>query len=138
MMVFSACRVAVERRQHLADFLVDIGDVGEIGAARAADVVRGNRKIPPVAGVQNAPRMRVLRLVGDRRPAGVEMRAILVEVPIFPPRHVRVVRMGEADGQHPGARIEAAAGIIDLARRVIGDLVVIFELIGDLGDARAR
>ncbi len=45
--------------------------------------------------------------------------------------------MGEADGQAPGPAVMAAREVVELARRVVGDLVVIFHLVGDLGNAGA-
>ena len=40
--------------------------------------------------------------------------------------------MGKADRQAPGPRIVTPPEIINLSHRVIGDLVIIFELVGDL------
>ena len=45
--------------------------------------------------------------------------------------------MGEAHRQAPGPSILPPRNIVELARRVIGNLVVILHLVGDLGDAGA-
>ena len=44
--------------------------------------------------------------------------------------------MGETDGQAPGSGVVTAGQIIKLSRGVIGDLVIIFHLVGDLGHTR--
>ena len=45
--------------------------------------------------------------------------------------------MGERDGQAPRAGIEAARQVIDLLHRLMRHVVVIFQLVGNLGDTRA-
>ena len=45
--------------------------------------------------------------------------------------------MREADRQAPGARIMAPGQIEHLAGCVIGHFIIIFELVGDFGNARA-
>ncbi len=45
--------------------------------------------------------------------------------------------MGEGDGETPGAGVGTAGEVVELLHRLEGDLVVVFELVGDLGDARA-
>ena len=71
------------------------------------------------------------------RDLGVEVSAVLIEVPEVLPGDIGVVRMGEAHREMPGPRIVAARQIVELLRREVGHLVVVFELVGDLGDARA-
>ena len=63
------------------------------------------------------------------------MFAILVEVPVFLAGDIRVVRMGKADGQTPRAGVMAARQVIELAGRVIGDLIVVFHLVRNFRDA---
>ena len=127
-----------ERRHHLANLVVKIGDIGEIGAAGTADVILGDGVIAPVVRVEDALCMGVVVLVGHRRYFRQQVRAILVEIPVFPPCHVRVMRMGETDRQTPGPRIVAARQVIDLLHAVERDLVIVFHLVGNLGHARAR
>ena len=129
------CRL--QRRHNLADLVIDIRDIGEIGAARPGDHVIGQGVAVPVAGIQDAARMGVLIVEGNGRDLRHQMRAVFVEVPVFPPRDVRIMRMGEADSHHPGAGISRAGKVIDLLRGVKGHLVVIFQLVGDLGHSGA-
>ncbi|MNS74770.1 hypothetical protein D3C72_1082540 [compost metagenome] len=122
--------------ENLADLLVDIGDIGEITAPCTAYLLRRNIESLMIAGFQQPFRMRILLLEGNRRCLRIKRRAILVEIPEFAPRHIGVVRMGEADGQAPGAVIKPARQIVELAGGVIGHLIVIFHLVGDFGDTR--
>ena len=129
---------AVEDGEDLADLLVDVADVGEIGAAGAADVLGGDREGVEVAGAHQALAVRVLRRRrGSAADLGVEGGAVGVEVPEARAGDVGVVRVGEADGQAPGARVVAAGEVVELGGGVVGDLVVVFELVGDLGGAGA-
>ena len=84
--------------------------------------------------------MRILLLLRDEADLRVERLAILVEVPVFPTRHIGVVGMAEGDGQAPGTAlrfVRRAGVVVELLRGVEGDLVVILHLVGDLGDAGA-
>ena len=45
--------------------------------------------------------------------------------------------MGKAGGQAPGPRVKPAREVVDFLHRLVADVIVIFELIGDLGHARA-
>ena len=81
--------------------------------------------------------MRILIRIGDGADLGLKVVAIFVEVPVFPARHVGIMRVGEADGEAPRAIVCAARQIVELARRVVGNLVVIFHLVGYLGNAGA-
>ena len=123
--------------QYLADLVVDVADVREICAASADDMVFGDVKVITVIGVQNALRMGVLIGVGDRADVWHQVVAILVEVPVFLAGNIGIMRMRKTDGQTPWAGIAAARQVIKFAGRVIGDLVVIFHLIGNLGHACA-
>ena len=67
-----------------------------------------------------------------------QMLAILIKVPEFPPRDIGVMRMGETDGQRPGAFIMAARKLVQFLHSEIRDLVVIFHLVGNLGHASTR
>ena len=48
-----------------------------------------------------------------------------------------VMGMREAHGHAPGPIILAARIVVNLTRRMIGNLVVVFHLVGDFGHARA-
>ncbi len=61
---------------------------------------------------------------------------IAVEVPEFGARRIRVVRVGEGYRQAKGAAFVIARVIENLAHGEEGHFVVIFKLVGDLGDAR--
>ena len=137
MAVSSAKPAAVEDGEDLADLLVDVADVGEVGAAGAADVLGGDREGGVVAGAHQALAVRVLVVEGDGAGLGVEGGAVGVEVPEARAGDVGVVRVGEADGQAPGARVAAAGEVVELGGGVVGDLVVVLELVGDLGGAGA-
>ena len=128
----------VQHVQNLADLFIQVGDIGEIGAAGFADVFFGDVKTAPVIGVKNALRMRVLIVVTQIGDLGQQMLAILIQVPVFPTRHVRIMRMGEADGHAPRATVLAPRQIIKLGACVVGDLVIIFHLVRDFGHARPR
>ena len=82
-------------------------------------------------------RMRVLLGEGNRRHRRVEGGTVGVEVPVAGAGDVGVVRVGEADRQAPGPRVAAAGEIVELRRWRVGDLVVVVELVGDLGGAGA-
>src|SRR5690606_14010135 len=123
-----------------ADLVVDIGDVGEIALPRAPDLFGRDGKAVVVAGLVQALRMRVLLGIGNEADFRFQRRAILVQVPVFAPRDIGVVWMGEGNRQAPGA----PRGIVGSARKFVefllgveGYFVVIFHLVGDLGDARA-
>ena len=75
--------------------------------------------------------MGVLRLVAQIRDLGQQVVAVFIEIPVFLARHIGVVGMGEADGQAPRSGVISARQIVNLARRVIGNLVIVFELVGD-------
>ena len=126
--------------QHVQDvshLLVEIGDVGEIRAARPGDVLRANVEGAPVVGVEETLRMGVLIVIGDRRDARLQVFAALVEIPEPAARDIGVVRVGEADGEHPGPGVVAAGEVVELGGGVMGDLVVVFHLVGDLCHTRA-
>ena len=63
---------------------------------------------------------------------------VFVEVPVFAAGDEGVVGVGEAGGQAPGAGVKAAGQVVDLLHGLMADVVVVFELVGDLGHARAR
>ena len=90
----------------------------------------------PVAGVHQALGMGVHIFIGKGR-WRLQFRGALVKIPVFLARHERVVRMGKACGQAPGARIKAARQIVELLHRLMADVVIIFQLVGDLGHACA-
>ena len=125
----------VEEAEELADLLVDVGDRGEVAAAGAADMLGGDREGGVVGGGHEPLRVRVLLGERDRRDGRVEGRAIGVEVPVARAGDVGVVRVGEADRQAPGARVGLPGEVVELRRRLEGDLVVVVELVGDLGGA---
>ena len=79
--------------------------------------------------------MRVLFVIGQGGHGRVQVFAVLIHVPVLAPRDIGVVRVGKADGKAPRALILAAGIVIDLARGVIGDLIVVFHLVGNLGHA---
>ena len=60
-----------------------------------------------------------------------------VQIPVFAPCDERVVGVGEGNGQAPRARIKAARQVVDFLHGLVGHIVVIFQLIGNLGHARA-
>jgi hypothetical protein len=64
-----------------ADLVVEIGDVGEIGAAGPGDVILGDVVAAPVIGVEDALRMRVVIGIGDRGTRRAAVLAVLVEIP---------------------------------------------------------
>ena len=128
---------ALQHVEYLADLLVDVGDIGEVAAARAAHVLLRDRIVRMVAGEHQPLTVGVLAVASDRRDGRVEFRAVGVEVPELPACDVGVVRVGEGNGQAPRPRVVAARQVVKLAGRLVGDLVVIFELVGDLGDAGA-
>ena len=68
-----------------------------------------------------------------RRNLRHKMRAIFIQIPVFLACHIGIMRMGETDRQAPGPRVMTACQIIDLTGGVIGHLIIIFHLIGNLG-----
>ena len=134
----ASCREAVQGREDLADLVVDIGDVGEVALARAADLRLGDVEGPPVAGIHQALRMRILLVVWDAAPGRQQVFAVIVEIPVLAAGDIGIVRMGETHRQAPGPRVGAPREIIDLCNGLMRDIVVVFELIGDLGDTGAR
>ena len=124
--------------QDFADLVVQIGDVGEIGLSRAADVFFGDVEVAPVVGIEDALCMRVVVVVVHRRNLRQQVLAVFVEVPVLLAGDIRIVRVGEADRQAERAVVFAAAVVVDLAHGLEGDIVVIFHLVGNLGNAGAR
>ena len=135
--VFSAKPQVFQRLQELADLLVEVGDRREIGAAGVADVLLRHVEAPEIAGFEDPPRMRVVRFVGDARAGHRDVR-VAIEIPIFLPHDVGVVRVREAHGQAEGAAVALAGEVEELLAGEMRDLVVIFELVGHLGHARLR
>src|SRR3546814_13208956 len=77
------------------------------------------------------------RSIGNRCDLRRQRRAIFVEVPEALTRDVGVVRVGEAHGQAPGPRVAPAGEAMDLRLAVEGALIVVLQLVGDLGYARS-
>ncbi len=131
---------ALEDVQQLAELVVDIGDVGEIAAPGATHLLAGNVEGGVVRGVIEPLRMRVLLVMPDKSGLRVERLAMFVEIPELLARHVRVMRMRQRNGEAPGPMdgiVLFARKLIELLRGQEHDLVVIFHLVGGLGDAGA-
>ena len=126
---------ALQHLEDLPDPLVDVGDLAEISPPGAAHVLAADVEPLVVAHPHEPPGMGIVRLEGHRRRLGLQRRAVGVEVPMSRPRDVGVVRVGEAHRQAPGPRIEPARQLVELGHRVVGHLVVVLELVGDLGRA---
>ena len=127
----------LEDVEEFAHLLVEIRDVGEVGATRPADVFLGDVEAAPVVGIKDALGVVVLVLVAKVRHLRQQMLATLVQVPEPLARHVGIMRVGEADGKAPRAVVLGAGKVIELGAGHVGDLVVILHLVGDLGDAGA-
>ncbi|OWK22345.1 hypothetical protein AJ88_08610 [Mesorhizobium amorphae CCBAU 01583] len=85
-------------------------------------------------------RMRVLLVMRDEPGFRVERLAMFVEIPVLLARNVRVVRVRQRNGEAPGSMggiILLARELVELLRGQEHDLVVIFHLVGGLGDAGA-
>ena len=95
---------AGQRIDELADLFVKVGNIGEIGLARPANVLFGHRKVLVVAGMDQPLRMRILFSQWYVAHLRQQLVAIAVEIPEFAARHIGVVRMGERDGDSPGRR----------------------------------
>ncbi len=80
--------------------------------------------------------MAVLLVIRHRPDFGQQVIAISVKIPVFLARDIGVMRVGKADRQAPWPVVMAACKIIDLAGRIIRDLVIIFHLVGNFGHAR--
>ena len=62
----------------------------------------------------------------------------VIKVPVFAAGDEGVVRVGKADGQAPRARVSPAGEVVKFLAGLMGHVVVVFQLVGDLGHARAR
>ncbi len=87
----------------------------------------------PVRSVEDAFGMGILFGIGNEADLRHQMLAALVEVPVFLARDIGIMRMGEADRQHPGPRIKTARQVVDLRPGLMGNVVIVFQLVGDLG-----
>ena len=81
--------------------------------------------------------MRVLLLVGDSGAGHRDVR-VPVEVPVFLPHDVGVVRVGEADRQAERAAVALPCEVEDALASEVRNLVVVFELVGHLRHAGLR
>ena len=122
----------LKRVEQFANLIIEVGDIGEIGAAGAADLLFADLVVFVVVGIEDAFGMGVLIRVGDRADLRHQVIAVFVEIPVLLAGHIGVVRVGEADSQAPRAIIMATGEVIELARCVIGDLIIILHLVGDL------
>ena len=125
-----------QRVEDFADLAVDVSDIGEIALARAADLVGRDVEGAPVAGVHQAFGMGVLIVIGDGG-GRFEFGRALIHIPELAAGDEGVVRVGEADRQAPRAGVAPAREVVEFLDRVEGDLVVVFELVRDLGHACA-
>ena len=128
----------LEGLQDLADLVIQIADVREISLTRPFDIVFGDVKAAPVIGVENPFGMHILGVIAQIGHLRQQMVAVVIQIPIFLARHVRVMRVGKADGHAPRAVIKATRQVIDLARCLECDGVVIFHLVAYFGHPCAR
>src|SRR5690606_9195309 len=98
---------ALQHAEDLADPVVDVGGGGEAGAGRAANEIGRSIKCAVVAGVVEAPRGRVLLLVGNEAHLRLQVPASLIKVPVSFASDVRATRGGERGGEAPGAALGA-------------------------------
>ena len=61
---------------------------------------------------------------------------VAIQIPEPRPRRIRVMRMGERDRQAERQRVAEPGEIVEAPLRQERDLVIVFELVGDFGDAR--
>ncbi len=122
--------------KQLADQAVDIGNIGIIAVAGAADIGLGDLIIVDRGDIIEAAAVRIERIIGNGRHARHVDIVIAVEVPEFLARGIGIVRMGEGHGEAEWRAFAIADMVENSAHGEKRHLVVIFELIGDLGNAR--
>ena len=125
----------LERRHEAGDLVVDVGDRRDIGVARVADVALRHLEALPVAGVEEAPRMRILLRVGNDL-AGHGDVGVVVEVPVMPAHRVGVVGMREAHGKAERPPVAPPGEVVEPLGGEMGGLIIEFELVGDLRHPR--
>ena len=86
---------SLQNGNEFADLVVDVRDVGEIATPRIADMFRRDVEVRMVARQIEPLGMRVLLIIRNEPGHRFERLAVLVEVPILPPRHIGIVRVGE-------------------------------------------
>src|SRR3546814_8182851 len=92
---------ARENVEQTADLVVEIGDVGEIGAPGGTHLRLGDLEAAEIDGLQQALAVRILLLIRDRRDLGEQRRTVLVEIPELPPGHIGIVRSEEHPSELP-------------------------------------
>ena len=126
---------ALEGGEELADFFVEVAEVGEVGAAGSTDVVGSDVVVLVVVGDVEALGVGVLLFEGEGGDGRFEGGAVGVEVPEAAAADIGVVGVGEADGEAPGAVVGAAGELVDSLDGEVCDFVVVFHLVGGFGDA---
>src|SRR5690606_3028434 len=118
----------LERILQFAQLVVYVRNIGEIAAPRTPYMLGRDFERGIIACLVEALRMRILLLIRDEPDCRLKRRAVLVQIPVLPPSHERIVRMGE--GHHkaprPAPRIVGnARKLVELLVGVESDLVVI-------------
>ncbi len=127
--------VALDHVEHRADMVIDVADVGEVRVAGHADLVVGDRGHIGGDHMAQPSRMRVELVVRNDTRRRHRDRVVVVQVPELLTGDVRIVRMGERRGHHPGPVVGTAREVPQLAYGVVGDVVVVVELVRHVGDA---
>ena len=82
--------------------------------------------------------MGILISIRNRRHVMQKMRAVSIKIPVFLALHIGVIRVDKTDRQTPWPTVIATHQIIKLAGSVMGNLIIIFQLIGCLANTGAR
>ena len=86
---------AFEHVENATHLVVDVREIGKIPLARAADILGLYVELGIVVGIEDTLRVSILLVVGNLAYLGLEMLAVIVEIPVLASRYIRVVRVGE-------------------------------------------
>ena len=128
----------LERRQQFRNLVVEIGDVRCIGASAISNHLGREIVIPPVRHIEEPLRMNILLRVGDWRHNNVRQRSLRVKIPIFLAGNIGIVRVCKTHRQTERPILFGSRELVEPEFGVIGDFVVIFELVGNFSGAGIR
>ena len=134
--VSSPVKIALlECFQELAEFVVEVTDIGKACMPRIADLRISNCEFPVVDGIEEALRMWILPFIRNSRNARHRYLGVLVTIPVFAAGDIRIVGMRKTRRQTKRTRILATRVLEQFQASLMRHLIVKFQLIGDFGDS---
>ncbi len=117
--------------KQIANLVIDIGDIGKICLPSGSYLLASNIIVFGLTGAQQTLAMWVDFAFRQRPNFRIKLWNICIKIVETLAGDIGVMRMCEAHGQTPGAFIMTTRKIVELGFCLIGDFIVILELIGD-------